>query len=44
MPAPLHIPPIVTVVPPISNVTQTSFGCVSVVMIALAAALPASAL
>ncbi len=42
MPDPLHIPPIVTVLPPAVNTAAASFSCVSVVIIARAAAFPAS--
>ena len=42
MPEPLLIPPRVTVLPPISKVTAISLFTVSVVMIALDAAVPAS--
>ena len=42
IPDPLHIPPTVTVFPPISICTATSFFTVSVVIIALAASVPAS--
>ena len=42
MPAPLHIPPTVTVFPPISTVHATCLFLVSVVIIASAASVPAS--
>ena len=44
MPDPLHMPPTVTVFPPISNCTATSFGFVSVVIMALAASAASSRL
>ena len=44
MPEPLHIPPIVTVLPPISICAPTYFGFVSVVMMALAASRPSFSL
>ena len=42
MPDPLAMPPSVTVFPPISSSTASSFSQVSVVMMALAAAVPFS--
>ena len=42
MPEPLHMPPMVTVVPSSSNCTATSFFVVSVVMMAVAADAPSS--
>ena len=44
IPEPLHIPPTVTVFPPISISTAASFFSVSVVMMAFAASRPASRL
>ena len=42
MPEPLHIPPTVTVLPPMPTVTAASLGRVSVVITALSAARPAA--